>query len=65
MKTIKSPHPKKWAVRDMGINNSSTLKIMFLIDIFTFSSGDICTGTKKLCAFEHLSYLSRMVIGNW
>jgi hypothetical protein len=37
MKTIKSPHSKKWAARDMGINSSSTVKIMFLIDIFTFS----------------------------
>jgi hypothetical protein len=47
MKTTKSPHSKKWAARDMGINSSSTVKIMFLIDIFTLSLGDIYTMSKN------------------
>jgi hypothetical protein len=57
MKTIKSPHSKKWAARDMGINSSRMLKIMFLIDIFTLSLGDFYTMSKISCAFEYLSYL--------
>jgi hypothetical protein len=57
IKTIKSPHSKKWAARDTGINSSRTVKIMFLIDIFTFSSVGFAQMPKKSCAFEYLSYL--------
>jgi hypothetical protein len=65
MKIIKSPHSKKWAARDTGINSSITVKIMFLIDIFTLISGDLAQMSEISSAFAHLSYLPGLVIGNW